>query len=293
MNSAKRNNAVPGPFSSGAIELAGCRLGGGERLFLIAGPCVVESRDLMFRTAEALAELAGGLGVPLVFKASYLKANRSSAASPRGPGMEKGLELLALTGEKFSLPLCTDIHESTHAALAAGAVDILQIPAFLSRQTELIEAAAATGRVVNIKKGQFMSSAQACQAAAKAAGAGGVMLTERGTFFGYGDLVVDFRSLRGMRAAGCPLVFDATHSVQQPGGAGAISGGSREHIPALARAAVAAGVDGLFLEVHPDPPKSLSDPHTSLSIEQARELIPQLVELGDYVRDKVRPAGIE
>ncbi len=286
MNSAKKNDAACGPFSGNVVGIAGGRLGGGERLFLIAGPCVAESREVMFRTAEALAELAGGLGVPLVFKASYLKANRSDSSSPRGPGLEAGLELLAETGAKFSLPLCTDIHESTQASLAAKVVDIIQIPAFLSRQTELIEAAAATGRVLNIKKGQFMSADQACQAADKAAGAGGVLLTERGTFFGYGDLVVDFRSLRGMRASGCPVVFDATHSVQQPGAAGAISGGSRQNLPLLARAAVAAGVDGLFLEVHPDPPASLSDPHTSLSIEQAKELIPQLVELGDYVREK-------
>ncbi len=296
MNSAKKNDAAPpGPFSSNLVGIAGGRLGGGERLFLMAGPCVVESREVMFRTAGELAELAGKLGVTLVFKASYLKANRSSASSPRGPGLEAGLELLALTGEEFSLPLCTDIHESSQASLAAEVVDILQIPAFLSRQSELIEAAAATGKVVNIKKGQFISAAQACQAADKAlaAGGGGVLLTERGTFFGYGDLVVDFRSLRGMRASGCPLVFDATHSVQRPGGAGAVSGGSRADVPLLSRAAVAAGVDGLFLEVHPDPPSSLSDPHTSLSIEQAKELIPQLVELGDYVRAKVQPAGIE
>ncbi len=297
MNSAKKNDAAPrGAFSSNLVGIAGGRLGGGERLFLMAGPCVVESREVMFRTAGELAELAAKLGVTLVFKASYLKANRSSASSPRGPGLEAGLELLALTGEKFSLPLCTDIHESAQASLAAEVVDILQIPAFLSRQSELIEAAAATGKLVNIKKGQFMSAAQACQAADKAlaAGAGGgVLLTERGTFFGYGDLVVDFRSLRGMRASGCPLVFDATHSVQRPGGAGAVSGGSRADVPLLSRAAVAAGVDGLFLEVHPSPANSLSDPHSSLSIEQAKLLIPQLVELGDYVRAKVQPAGIE
>jgi 2-dehydro-3-deoxyphosphooctonate aldolase (KDO 8-P synthase) len=295
MSSAKKNDVAPGPFSSSVIELAGGCLGGGERLFLIAGPCVVESREVMFRTAEAMAKMADGLGVPLVFKASYMKANRSSTESPRGPGLEEGLKLLAETGREFSLPLCTDIHESSHAQVVAEVVDILQIPAFLSRQTELIEAASATGRVVNIKKGQFMSAPQACQAADKAAGAGGggVMLTERGTFFGYGDLVVDFRSLRSMRFSKCPLVLDATHCVQQPGGAGAISGGSRENIPLLASAAVAAGVDGLFIEVHPDPPGSLSDPHTSLSIEQALELIPQLVELGDYVRQNVRPSGIE
>lgn len=295
METGKKSERGPDLFSSEVVRLAGGRLGGGERLFLIAGPCVVESRDIMLRTAEALAVLAGRLGVFLAFKASYIKANRSSADSPRGPGLEEGLKLLAEVGEQFSLPVCTDIHETSHAAPAAGVAAILQIPAFLSRQSELIEAAAATGRVVNIKKGQFMSASQACQAAAKARGAGdgGVLLTERGTFFGYGDLVVDYRSVRGMHQCGCPVVFDATHSVQRPGAAGNISGGSRADLPALASAAVAAGVDGLFVEIHPDPQNSASDPHTSLSIEQAGQLIPQLVELGDYVREKVRSAGIE
>ena len=295
MITENKNNLPVGISTSKAVQIAGGRLGGGERLFVIAGPCVVEDRDTLFRTAEALKGLCGKLGVTLVFKASYIKANRSAAGSPRGPGLDDGLKLLGEVGRKFELPLCTDIHETTHAAPAAEVADILQIPAFLSRQSELIEAAASTGRIVNIKKGQFMSAAQAVQAAekAKAAGQGGVLLTERGTFFGYGDLVVDFRSLRGMAENHCPLVFDVTHSVQQPGGAGQVSGGSREYIPLLARSAVAAGVDGLFLEVHPDPPKSLSDPYTSLCIEQARQLIPGLVELGDYVRDKYRITGAE
>ena len=295
MKTEKKNNLPIRIPSSKAVKLAGGRLGGGERLFLIAGPCVVEDRDTMFRTAEALANLAARLGVVLAFKASYLKANRSAAGSPRGPGLENGLELLGEVGRKFGLPLCTDIHETTHAATAAQVVDILQIPAFLSRQSELIEAAAATGKIVNIKKGQFMSARQAALAAEKARGAGdgGVLLTERGTFFGYGDIVVDYRSLQCMGESGCPVVFDATHSVQQPGGAGQISGGSREYIPVLARAAVAAGVDGLFLEVHPEPARALSDPHTSLSIEQAGELIPGLVELGDYVREEFGFSGTE
>ena len=295
MRNESKNDRNSDLFSSEVVRLAGGRLGGGERLFLIAGPCVVESREVMFRSAAALAELAARHGVFSIFKASYLKANRSSGDSPRGPGLDEGLAILREVGEKFCLPLCTDIHETTHAAPAAEVVDILQIPAFLSRQTELIETAAATGRIVNIKKGQFMSPEQACRAAEKARGTGegGVLLTERGTFFGYGDLVVDYRSLRGMRPSGCPVVFDATHSVQQPGGAGRISGGSRADVPLLARAAVAAGVDGLFLEVHPDPPNAASDPYTSLSIEQANELIPELVELGDYVRENIRSAGIE
>ncbi|HLA41371.1 MAG TPA: 3-deoxy-8-phosphooctulonate synthase, partial [Candidatus Glassbacteria bacterium] len=236
------------------VELAGGRLGGGERLFIIAGPCVVETPEVMFAVAGALAELAGKLGIHLIFKSSYRKANRSALGSPQGPGLEAGLGLLAEIKKKFALPLLTDIHETAEAAPAAAVADVLQIPAMLSRQTPLISAAAATGRVVNIKKGQFMSPELACLAAEKAvrSGSGGVLLTERGTFFGYGDLVVDFRSLAVMAATGWPVVFDATHSVQQPGGAGRSSGGRKEFIPLLARAAVAAGVDGIFLEVHPD-----------------------------------------
>ena len=270
------------------VELAGRRLGSGERLFLIAGPCVVESRQIMFETAETIAGLAEELGVVCIFKSSFQKANRSSAKSPQGPGLEKGLEMLQLVKESFGLPICTDIHESAQAAAAARVADVLQIPAFLSRQTELIQAAAATGRVVNIKKGQFMDPDLMCLAAEKAYLVGNrrVLLTERGSFFGYNDLVVDFRSVKKMAACGCPVVFDTTHSVQVPGGSGESSGGKREFIALLARAAVAAGVDGLFMEVHPEPAAALSDRHTMLSLEEARKLIPLLVELADYVRER-------
>jgi 2-dehydro-3-deoxyphosphooctonate aldolase (KDO 8-P synthase) len=275
-------------MNSQAIELDSRRLGGGERLFLIAGPCVVEDREVMFRTAGEMAELALRLGVVYIFKASFSKANRTSVASPQGPGLERGLEILALVKEKFGLPICTDIHESDQAGTAARVADVLQIPAFLCRQTVLIQAAAATGRVVNIKKGQFMAPSLMSLAVEKARTAGGerIILTERGSFFGYNDLVVDFRSIKEMAATGCPVVFDATHSVQSPGGAGDSSGGRREFVGLLARAAVAAGVDGLFMEVHPDPQRALSDRFTMLSLDQAKNIIPPLVELADYVRDR-------
>ena len=263
-------------------------MGGGERLFIIAGPCVVEELDVMRQTAEALSRLAQNIGIVCVYKSSYRKANRSSIGSPTGPGLDKGLEILSRIKEEFSLPICTDIHESAEAAPAAQVADVLQIPAFLSRQTDLLHAAAATGRVVNIKKGQFMGPELAVLAAEKVRHFGGdrVLLTERGSFFGYNDLVVDFRSLQVMAASGSPLVFDVTHSVQTPGGTGESSGGKREFIPLLSRAAVAAGVDGLFMEVHPDPASALSDRQCMLSTEEAENLIPSLVELGDYVRDK-------
>ena len=279
---------LPDRPKSSVVELAGGRMGGGERLFIIAGPCVVEELDVMRQTAEALSRLAQKIGIVYVYKSSYRKANRSSIGSPTGPGLDKGLEILSRIKEEFSLPICTDIHESAEAAPAAQVADVLQIPAFLSRQTDLLHAAAATGRVVNIKKGQFMGPELAVLAAEKVRHFGGdrVLLTERGSFFGYNDLVVDFRSLQVMAASGSPLVFDVTHSVQTPGGTGESSGGKREFIPLLSRAAVAAGVDGLFMEVHPDPASALSDRQCMLSTEEAENLIPSLVELGDYVRDK-------
>ncbi len=279
---------LPDRPKSSVVELAGGRMGGGERLFIIAGPCVVEELDVMRQTAEALSRLAQNIGIVYVYKSSYRKANRASIGSPTGPGLDKGLEILSRIKEEFSLPICTDIHESAEAAPAAQVADVLQIPAFLSRQTDLLHAAAATGRVVNIKKGQFMGPELAVLAAEKVRHFGGdrVLLTERGSFFGYNDLVVDFRSLQVMAASGSPLVFDVTHSVQTPGGTGESSGGKREFIPLLSRAAVAAGVDGLYMEVHPDPASALSDRQCMLSTEEAENLIPSLVELGDYVRDK-------
>jgi len=274
-------------MSGPGVRIAGRRVGPGCRLFLIAGPCVVEDRETMRRSAGFMAELSAKLDILYVFKASYRKANRTSGSSPSGPGLEAGLEELARIGSEFGLPVTTDIHESAEAAPAASVAEILQIPAFLCRQTALIQAAAATGRVVNIKKGQFMDPRLMTAAVDKAREAGGerVLLTERGSFFGYGDLVVDLRSLAVMREAGCPLVYDATHSVQAPGGAGNASGGHREYAGLLARAAVAAGADGLFLEVHPDPSRALSDRATMLSLEQVGKLLPELVRLSDFIRE--------
>lgn len=276
-------------MSDNCLEIAGRRVGTGEMLFLIAGPCVVEDRDTMGRTAEAMSALARRLGLFYVFKASYVKANRTSLKSPVGPGLEAGLETLAWIAKEFGLPVLTDIHESSEAAAAAEVAEILQIPAFLCRQTALIQAAAATGRVVNIKKGQFMDPRRMSAAVdkARAAGAGRVMLTERGTFFGYGDLVVDFRSLTHLRETGCPVIYDVTHSVQAPGAAGDSSGGHREHAGLLARAAVAAGADGLFMEVHPEPKRALSDRETTLSLDEAADLLPRLVELAGFVRERM------
>jgi len=275
-------------MSRASFEISGRPVGGGRRLFLIAGPCVVEDPGTMMKTAEAMASLADRLGILYIFKSSFLKANRTARDSPEGPGLEKGLEILRQVGERFGLPICTDIHEAGQAAPAAEVAEVLQIPAFLCRQSELIRAAAATGRVLNIKKGQFMEPRLMCAAVEKARAAGGsrVLLTERGSFFGYGDLVVDFRSIDSMADCGCPVVFDVTHSVQQPGGAGSASAGQRQFVEPLARAAVAAGVDGLFVEVHPEPEKALSDSQTQLSLDRAAGILPRLVELADYLRDR-------
>ena len=245
----------------------------------------------MFRAAESLKKLCEEMDIAYVFKSSYRKANRSSEGSPEGPGLERGLEILAEVKREFAVPILTDIHETGEIGAVAEVADILQIPAFLSRQSELIRAAAASGRVVNIKKGQFMGPDLLASAVAKAEAAGGsrIMLTERGTFFGYGDLVVDFRSLAAMAATGCPVVYDATHSVQRPGvaapGGALVSGGDRANIYPLARAAIAAGVDGLFIEAHPEPSKALSDAASMLSLDEAAVMVAKLVQLSDYIRE--------
>jgi 2-dehydro-3-deoxyphosphooctonate aldolase (KDO 8-P synthase) len=241
-----------------------------KRPIIIAGPCLVESRDVIMRVAETLATIAQKLPISLILKGSYRKANRTSAGSFQGIGDEAALELLNEAGRQIGAPTLTDIHADHEAALAAAYVDVLQIPAFLSRQTSLLEAAAKTGRTVNIKKAQFMAPDDMAKAAEKVTAAGGkhVWLTERGTSFGYHDLVVDFRSLVIMRQSGYPVIFDATHSVQQPS-IGAQSGGKREFIPALARAAAAVGIDGIFFETHPDPSQAKSDAATQLPLEQA------------------------
>lgn len=250
-----------------------------DRLLVIAGPCLVESRDIAMRTAEHVKRVVDELPVFWVFKGSYRKANRTSAGSFQGIGDIEALEILQEVARTFDIPVLTDIHTDDEAALAAGYVDVLQIPAFLSRQTSLLEAAAATGKVVNIKKAQFMAPEDVVKAAAKVVQAGNhqVWLTERGTSFGYHDLVVDFRGLVTMRQSGYPVIFDATHSVQQPS-AGASSGGRPEFIPALARAAAAVGIDGLFIETHPDPANAKSDAATQLPLTSVKDVLSRVVD---------------
>jgi len=254
----------------------------GAPFFLIAGPCVLEGEALNLQVGEALARLSDDLGVPILFKASFDKANRSSAGSPRGPGMEAGLEMLDRVRRATGLPLLTDVHHPEQCEPVAQVVDILQIPAFLCRQTDLLAAAGETGRPVNVKKGQWMGPAEMRGAVDKLrrSGAGGVAVTERGTFFGYGNLVVDMRSFAEMReACEAPTVFDGTHSVQRPGQGAGVSGGDPRHIPALVRAAVAAGADALFLEVHPEPAKGLSDTTNMLPLARLRLLMEQVLDI--------------
>ncbi len=251
------------------------QLGRNGKFFVIAGPCVVEGADFLLKTAKTIKSIADEFQIPLVFKSSYDKANRSSAKSFRGLGMKKGLAALAAVKKKLELLVLTDIHEIGEVTTAAKVADVLQIPAFLSRQTSLLAAAAQTGRAVNVKKGQFMAPWEMENVAEKLwrAGAKNVWLTERGTSFGYNNLVVDYRGIPLMQMTGCPVIFDGTHSVQQPAAKGTTSGGTREHVPALVRAAVAAGVDGLFLEVHPNPPKAKSDAATQITFETFRQVL--------------------
>lgn len=252
-----------------------------RRPFVIAGPCVLESLDLAMAVARGLKEAAQGFDLQLVFKSSFDKANRSSGQGFRGPGMTQGLKWLAEIKAATGLPVITDIHLPDQAEPVAQVADVLQIPAFLCRQTDLLEAAAATGRVVNVKKGQFLApwDMRGPLSKLRDAGAGPVWLTERGSSFGYNNLVVDFRSLAVMRSLGAPVVFDATHSVQLPGGLGNASGGNREYVPLLARAAVAAGCDGVFLETHPDPDNALCDGPNSWPLSRMRDLLADLMAL--------------
>jgi 2-dehydro-3-deoxyphosphooctonate aldolase (KDO 8-P synthase) len=256
-------------------------VGSGKPLTLIAGPCVIENRDLVFEVAEAVNAVCKKLGVQYIFKASFDKANRTSASTFRGPGVAAGLAVLQEVKDKLGLPVLTDIHESSHVAQVAEVVDVLQIPAFLCRQTDLLMAAAATGKAINVKKGQFLSPQEMSQVAQKlrAAGVENLLLTERGNSFGYNTLVVDFRSLPQLQSFGCPVIFDATHSVQQPGGQGGTSGGQREYVAPLARAAVAVGVDGLFMEIHPNPDKALSDGPNMLPLHRLEPLLKQLLAI--------------
>ena len=251
-----------------------------KRLFLIAGPCVIESEDLCFEVATALKKVCARLGITYVFKASFDKANRTSGKSFRGPGLEAGLEVLSRIRSKLNLPVLTDVHSETQTSLAARHVDILQIPAFLCRQTDLINAAVATGKIVNIKKGQFLSPKEMGQVVDKAKAAGGkrLLVTERGTTFGYNNLVADMRSIPIMRTFGFPVVFDATHSVQLPGGGGDKSSGQREFAPVLARCALTAGANGIFIETHPNPDRALSDGPNMIPLKDMPGLLKGLLK---------------
>jgi len=268
------------------------KFSGGAAPFLIAGPCVVESDDLNLRVGEALAELAAKLGLSVIYKASYDKANRSRLSSARGPGLDAGLRALEKVRAATGLPILTDVHEPGHVAAAAQVADVLQIPAFLCRQTDLLVAAGKAGRPVNIKKGQWMAPEEMRGAVEKvrAGGAPEIAVTERGTFFGYGDLVVDMRSFVRLRAAcDAPVVFDATHSVQQPGqGRDGTSGGQREFIPPLLYAAAAAGADGFFLETHPDPARAPSDGFNMIPLEQLAGIVGIALDVWQRTREAVR-----
>jgi 2-dehydro-3-deoxyphosphooctonate aldolase (KDO 8-P synthase) len=279
------------------MQLLGRPVGLDQPLFLIAGPCVVESEELQLRTAETLKGITDKLGIQFIFKSSFDKANRSSGSSYRGPGMDEGLRILQKVRDTLGVPVLTDVHDIPQIAPVAEVVDVLQTPAFLARQTDFITAVASAGRPVNIKKGQFMAPhdmvnvVDKARTAAKAAGGDGdnVMVCERGASFGYNNLVSDMRSLAIMRETGCPVVFDATHSVQLPGGQGTSSGGQREHVPVLARAAVAAGVSGLFMETHPDPANAKSDGPNAWPLDRMEALLTTLVAIDRTVKE----AGFE
>jgi 2-dehydro-3-deoxyphosphooctonate aldolase (KDO 8-P synthase) len=270
------------------MKLAGFDAGLEHPLFLIAGPCVIESRLMAIDIAGQLKEICLGLGIPFIFKASYDKANRTSNTSYRGLGLEQGLDILSEVKKQIDVPVLTDVHEREDIAAVAAVVDVMQTPAFLCRQTDFIQAVAASGKPVNIKKGQFLAPHDMKQVVAKARevnnGADNIMVCERGASFGYSNLVSDMRSLAIMRETGCPVVFDATHSVQLPGGQGLVSGGQREFVPILARAAVAVGIAGLFMETHPDPDKALSDGPNSWPLGMMRSLLSTLRDLDALVK---------
>ncbi len=268
------------------IPIGGFRIGGGEPLVLIAGPCVIESERHAMRMAERLVKIAAKAKIPLIFKASYDKANRSALSSFRGPGPKEGLEILRKIEARFRVPLLTDIHEPAQAAVAAEVCDVLQVPAFLSRQTDLLIAAGETGRVVNLKKGQFLSPWEMANAVEKVKSTGNkkIIITERGVSFGYNNLVVDMRSFPILAKTGCPVIFDVTHSVQLPGGQGKASGGQPEFIEPLARAGTAVGVDGIFLEVHDHPERALSDGTNALRLDRLPSLLSKLMAISELVR---------
>ena len=274
------------------MKLAGFDVGLDQPIFLIAGTCVIESRQMAMDTAGVLKEITSALGIPFIYKSSFDKANRSSGTSFRGPGMEKGLEILADVRREIGVPVLTDVHTIEEIPMVASIVDVLQTPAFLCRQTDFINACARSGKPVNIKKGQFLAPGDMknvidkARAAARDAGLpeDNFMACERGVSFGYNNLVSDMRSLAIMRESHCPVVFDATHSVQLPGGQGTSSGGQREHIPVLSRAAVAAGIAGLFMETHPDPANAMSDGPNAVPLARMKELLTTLVEIDRIVK---------
>lgn len=273
------------------MKLCGFDVGLEHPFFLIAGPCVIESRQMAFDTAGALKEMTTALGIPFIYKSSFDKANRSSGTSYRGPGMDEGLQILADVRAELKVPVLTDVHDKDQVQAVAAVVDVLQTPAFLCRQTDFIEACAASGKPVNIKKGQFLAPHDMLQvvnkarhAARQAGVAEDIMVCERGVSFGYNNLVSDMRSLAIMRETGCPVVFDATHSVQLPGGQGTSSGGQREFVPVLARAAVAVGVAGLFMETHPDPARAMSDGPNAVPLGQMKNLLTTLIDLDRVVK---------
>ncbi len=269
------------------VDVAGIKVGRGRPLVLIAGPCVLEDREMPVEIARRIREITSRLSMPFIFKASYDKANRSSLASHRGPGVEEGLSILADVRERCGVPVLSDVHTVEEAQRAGEVLDVVQIPAFLCRQTDLVLAVGRTGKAVNVKKGQFLAPDDVQNVIEKVASTGNtkVMVTERGTVFGYHDLVADMRSVLRMRAMGYPVVFDATHSLQRPGGEGARSGGQPELIPGMVRAAVAAGCDAIFLETHPNPAEALSDASSMLPLDDLESVLRQAVVLGRSVRE--------
>jgi len=269
-----------------SVSVGSVTVGAGHPLALIAGPCVIEGEDHLLGVAERLQEICGRVGIPVILKSSYDKANRTSLASFRGPGIKRGLEFLRRVREKTGLPVLTDVHDVSQVTLAAEVVDALQIPAFLCRQTDLLLAAGQSGLAVNVKKGQFLSPGEVPRVVEKVVSTGNhrLLITERGTSFGYNNLVVDMRALPMMRAIGYPVVFDATHSLQLPGGTGVASGGLREYVPHLARAAVAAGCDAIFMEVHPDPDRAPSDGATMWPLGELEVLLQSLLRISAALR---------
>ena len=268
------------------VKIDHIEIGGNNPIVLIAGPCVIESEDQVRKTVKGLKEITKEINIPFIFKSSYDKANRTSIKSYRGPGLKKGLEILEKIKGEFNIPLLIDVHQIEEVESVSGVADILQVPAFLCRQTDLIISIARTGKPINVKKGQFLAPWDMKNVIEKIESTGNkrILLTERGSCFGYNNLVVDMKSLPVMRSFGYPVIFDATHSVQKPGGRGTITGGEREYVPFLAQAAVATGIDGLFLEVHPEPERALSDGPNMMKLSQVKELLEKLIRIDKIVK---------